>query len=148
MRTGTDDILDDERAEARFRDMLARFGEPADIATPPDLVTRAARRLPHIAPAQAARHGRRWLLAGIAAAALFALLALGAWAMLMVDPALAGQASVVRALLTLQLVLKPIFGILAVLGLPLLMVGVAAALGSGLVLDRHARGSSSFGLRA
>ena len=43
-----DDFLDDKRAEAALRQVLARLDEPAEVAPPPDLVTRTARRLPSV----------------------------------------------------------------------------------------------------
>jgi hypothetical protein len=57
-----------------------------------------------------------------------------------------GQAGFGRALLTLQLILKPVKGLLTVFGLPLLLVGVTASVGTLLVLSRNT--SSPQDLRA
>jgi len=52
-----DDFLNDERADAALRRVLARLGEPVQVAPPPDLVTGTARLLPSEPPALAADPG-------------------------------------------------------------------------------------------
>src|SRR5690242_14201390 len=72
-----DDILDDERADAQIRRALQRIQALDQLAPPPDLVTRSARRLPSAPPAVAARvAARRRLLRSALALAALGLIAL------------------------------------------------------------------------
>ena len=59
MGSRDDRFLDDERADARMLQLLARMGEPIQADLPPDIVTRTARRLPSEPPALAARRAAR-----------------------------------------------------------------------------------------
>lgn len=129
-----DDFLDDERADAAIRRVLARLDEPAHREPPPDLVTRTARRLPSASPALATRQAaRRAALRLGLRAALFGLVALvvalGLWgalggeqlAMLFGD----GSGGLSGAILTLQLLSKPLLRTIGAAGGPLLIGGTA-----------------------
>lgn len=135
-----DDFLDDERADAIIRRVLARLDEPSAIAPPPDLVTRSARRLPADPPAVAARNlaRRAGLRAGARAAAFGALIllaALGIWSALGGQPLALllgdGTSGLSRALLTLQLLSKPLLHTVGALGGPPLAAGALALAGAG-----------------
>ncbi len=135
-----DDFLDDERADAALRRVLARLGELDQVAHPPDLVTRTARRLPVVPPAAAARAAARSAalrlaldLATVAALSLVALL--GIWSALAGQDRIAmlfgdGGGGLSRALLTLQLLAKPLLRTVGSVG-PLLLAGAAAVAGAG-----------------
>lgn len=135
-----DDLLDGERADAAIRRVLARLDEPAALAPPPDLVTRTARRLPGVPPAAAARSAARRaaLRAGLRLAVMGVLIlvaGLGIWgavggqplALLLGD----GTGGLSRALLTLQLLSKPLLHTVGGLGGPLLAAGALALAGAG-----------------
>jgi hypothetical protein len=141
MRRRDDDFLDDERADALIRRMLARANEPTQVPAPPDLVTRTARRLPAEPPALAARHEARVrvirLMLSAAVVALVALVAL-----LGVMSALGGEAQIAlmfgdgtsglsRALLMLQLLAKPLLRTVGGIGAPVLLGGMVALLVAG-----------------
>ena len=114
-----DDILDDERADAQMRRALQRIQALDQLAPPPDLVTRSARRLPDAPPAVAARVAarRRLLRSALALAALglIALLALVGLASLVGGSPLVarlfgdGGAGLSRGLLMIQLLAKPLW---------------------------------------
>src|SRR5262245_8266812 len=70
MGSRDDHFLDDERADALMRRVLARVGEPTLAAPPSDLVTSTARRLPAEPPALAARLAARRRVARLALSAL------------------------------------------------------------------------------
>ena len=111
-----DDNLDD-RADLALRRALERLNALEQAAPPPDLVTRAARRLPAAAPAIAARQlARQRALRLIRRAALASVLALIALLGLagILGGGLArtfgdGAAGVSRTLLTVQLLAKPLW---------------------------------------
>ena len=134
-----DHFLDDERADALMRRVLARVGEPTLAAPPSDLVTSTARRLPAEPPALAARLATRRRAARLALGALVvglvALVALvGLVGTLGGDPRLAllfgdGTSGLSRALLTLHLLAKPIVHMMSVAGAPLLLAGALALIG-------------------
>jgi hypothetical protein len=141
MGSRDDHFLDDERADALMRRVLARVGEPSLTAPPPDLVTSTARRLPAEPPAQAARLASQRRAARLAFGALvFGLVALvalvGLVGTLSGDPRLAllfgdGASGLSRALLTLHLLAKPIVRALSAASVPLLVAGVLALIGGG-----------------
>jgi hypothetical protein len=62
---------------------------------------------------------------------VFATITFGAWLLLLGGP--------IPTPLVIQLVLKPLLGVVGALGLPLLLIGVLAAVGSGVLLGRYAR---------
>ena len=139
---GRDDhFLDDDRADALMRRLLARAGEPALAAPPPDLVTSTARRLPAEPPALAARTAARRRIARLALGALaFGLVALvaliGLAGTLGGDPRLAllfgdGASGLSRALLTLHLLAKPIVRAVSTAGAPVVLAGTLALIGGG-----------------
>ncbi len=131
-----DDFLDDERVDAAVRRMLTRIGEPAPVPPPPDLVTRAARRLPAELPLIAARQAaRRRVVKMTLGAALLSIVALVALSGIM--SALGLQSPVVmlvgdggsglsRALLMLQLLAKPLLRSFGSVAAPLLVGGSLA----------------------
>lgn len=113
MRTRANEPLDAE--DENFRQTLARFGEPRQIAAPPDLVVRTARRLPHAPPAVVYR---RVFLRRFAVLCLGMLVLMGALLLLWLAwsggpavPLLGNGNSVIgRSVLTIQLLLKPVSG--------------------------------------
>ena len=136
-----DGLTADERAEAALRRALALLGEPQLAEPPPDLVARSLRRLPNITPAEAARVIQR--LAAIRLALRLGLLALALLILLLGLAGLAGGqlallfgdggAGLSRALLTLQLLAKPIWRAVGSVGVAG-MVSAAAALVGGAAL--------------
>jgi hypothetical protein len=132
-------FLDDERTDALMRRVLARVGEPALAAPPPDLVTSTARLLPAEPPSQAARLATRRRAARLAIGTLvFGLVALvalvGLVGTLGGDPRLAmlfgdGTSGLSRALLTLHLLAKPIVRVIGAASVPLLLAGAIALIG-------------------
>ena len=141
MGSRDDNFLDDERADALMRRVLARVGEPALAAPPPDLVTSTARRLPAEPPVMAARLAARRRTTRLALSALaFGLVALvaliGLAGTLGGDPHLAllfgdGASGLSRALLTLHLLAKPIVGAVGAAGASLALAGALALIGGG-----------------
>ncbi|MBK9713021.1 MAG: hypothetical protein IPO81_17180 [Kouleothrix sp.] len=135
-----DDDFIDERTDAALRRVLARLGEPSELEPPPDLVARTARRLPSAAPALAARSTARAAALRLALrVAVFGALALvallGLWgalgggarlAMLLGDGAVGPS----RALLTLDLLAKPLLGVFVAAGGPLLLGGALTIAGA------------------
>ncbi len=141
MRTGANNTVDEDPAESEFRRLLRVYGEPSNLNPPPDLVARTARQLPPETPASALRrlYIRRILRWAILALILCAVL-LGVVLLFATGPAttpIGGQVGFGRTLLTLQLILKPIKGLITIFGLPLLLVGVSASVGALLVLSRN-----------
>lgn len=141
MGRADDRFLDDERADDALRRRLAQAGEPAFAPPPPDLISRAARRLPAAPPALAARASRRRRAARVVllsvAGALAALAALAS-----VADALVGRGQVAllfgdgasglsRALLALHLLVKPALWSIGGLGAPLLAAAVVTAAVAG-----------------
>lgn len=138
-RLAETDYDDEERA---FLRLLAAYGEPAPVEPPPDLVTRIGRRLSGDVAAQLARRRRavqvlQWASFG----AMVVLLALGAWVVATGGPAAPlvgnGTSGVGRALLTVQLLLKPLIGTFGALLIPLTAVGGVAAFGSAWLIRRR-----------
>lgn len=130
MRTGADDIVEEERD---LRAMLASLGEPDHPLPPADLVTRTMRRLPHEPPRVVARNQRRMRLFQASSIILLLLLAtIGAMATLNGGPALAvlgdGRVGPSRALLSLQLLLKPMVVVVSGLIMPMIIIGGTSAL--------------------
>jgi hypothetical protein len=136
-----DDFVDHERADRALRQLLARAGEPTQLAPPPDLVTRTMRRLPAAPPAQVARvEARRRavrLMAGVfVVGAIVALALLGLADVLNGGLRLAllfgdGGGGLSRVLLTLSLLAKPLLYTVGSVGAPLLLAGGAALIGAG-----------------
>jgi len=128
-----DSFIDDERADALMRRLLAGPTNARPDAPPHDLVTRTARRLPPEPPALAARLAARRrslrLLLGAALLGAVALVALAGLAgMLAGQPQLAllfgdGGSGLSRVLLTLHLLAKPLVHSVGAVGAPLLVVG-------------------------
>src|SRR4051794_17341571 len=127
MGSRDDNFLDDERADALMRRLLARAGEPAQAAPPPDIVARTMRRLPAGSPAFVARQRMILLALGVLALGAVALVALvGLANMLGSGPPMAmlfgdGGGGLSRALLTLHLLAKPIVRTVGLVGAPLLL---------------------------
>jgi hypothetical protein len=133
-------LIDDRRDDEVLRRLLERSGQPAPAQPPPDLVTRALRRLPSEPPAAAARAAARravrrlvlrWALGG--ALALIALL--GIWSVLGPGPSLAlmfgdGVSGLSRVLLTLELLAKPLLRTTAASGGLAMLAGLLALAGT------------------
>lgn len=142
-----DRLTDDERAEAALRRALALLDEPALAAPPPDLVTRCARRLPAGTPAQAARAAMRaaWLRRAGRAALVGALLLvalLGSLSLTGTHLALLfgdGGAGLSRALLTLQLLAKPLWRAVGGAGVAQVVAALAAITGGAALWWRLVR---------
>jgi hypothetical protein len=134
-----DDIVDQDRADAALRRALERLQALEAAPPPPDLVTKTARRLPAVPPAIAARQLARRALLGAAlrlgaVVALALVLLLGVASVLGIGGRLAllfgdGGVGLSRALLTVQLLAKPLWHSLGMGGA--LPVAVAAAVGAG-----------------
>ena len=120
-----DRLSDEERAEAALRRALARLEEPQALDPPPALVSRTNRRLPAMTPARAAQTARTAALVqvfvrvGVVTLALLVLVAgvlsvfAGDWlARLFGD----GSNGFSRTLLTLQLLAKPLWHTIGVVG--------------------------------
>jgi hypothetical protein len=133
-----DSLSAEERAEAALRRALAQLGEPATLEPPPALVSRTARRLPALSPAQAARAAQAAalmrLLTRAGAALVVALVVLagalsmlgGEWlARLFGD----GSTGLSRTLLTVQLLAKPLWRTVGAVSPAQLAVGVALVAG-------------------
>jgi len=135
-----DDFLSDERADARFREALGRLQALDPAAPPPDLVTRTARRLPAVPPEIAARQIARraalGLVARVVLAGLVALVALlGLAGVFGAGERLArlfgdGGSGISRALLTIQLLAKPLWHSVGSGGTALLVAGVVGLAGA------------------
>jgi hypothetical protein len=135
-----DDFVDDERADTRLRQALGRLRALDQLAPPPDLVTRTARRLPAAPPAIAARQiARRAALRFAARVAIAGTLALivvlgvagvfgggGRLARLFGD----GGSGISRALLTVQLLAKPLWHSVGSGGAALVVAGMLALAGA------------------
>src|SRR5215831_16611387 len=129
MGSRDDNLLDDGRADALMRRLLARTGEPSEAVPPPDIVARTMRRLPAGPPARAARRRAIQLAFGVILLGAVALVALvGLANMLGGGPDLAllfgdGGGGLSRVLLTLHLLAKPMVRAVGLVGMPLLLVG-------------------------
>lgn len=134
-----DDFVD-ERADTRFRQALARLQALDQVAPPPDLVARTARRLPaappEIAARQVARRAALGIGARVAVAGLVALIALlGVAGVFGAGERLArlfgdGSSGISRALLTVQLLAKPLWHSVGSGGAALLVAGVLGLAGA------------------
>jgi hypothetical protein len=136
-----DDFVDDERADAALRRLLARSGQPAAVPPPPALVTQTMQLLPPEPPAVAARNAARRAairlalrLALLGALALVALL--GVWSALGGGVHLAllfgdGTSGISRTLLSLELLAKPLLRTAGAAGALWLLMGLVALAGAG-----------------
>lgn len=140
---------DDEQADMWLRQRLGAL----QAVPPPDLVTRTARRLPNMPPTVAARVAarqralRRMLAVTASLAVAFVALA-GLLDMLDAGPSLAGwfgdgRSGFSRAVLVVQLLLKPLLGTLLEVGLVPLVVSALVALGGGWLWWRLAQPSTA-----
>jgi hypothetical protein len=134
-------VIDDQRDDQALRRLLERSGQPADLPPPPDLVTRTFRRLPQEPPAGAARAAARragqQLALRLALAGALALIGLiGIWSALGGGPSLAllfgdGVSGLSRALLTLELLAKPLLRTAGTGGGLWALAGLLALCGAG-----------------
>ncbi len=104
-----DDFVNDERADAALRQALERLQALDQLAPPPDLVARTARRLPAAPPAVAAGQIAR-RSGGERLARLFG----------------DGGSGLSRGLLTIQLLAKPLWHSVGSGGAALLITGMVA----------------------
>jgi hypothetical protein len=131
-----------DAAEGRFRQLLASYGEPAAVEPPPDLVTRIGRVLTTVTPGDLARRARTRRAVQWVVLALFAALAvLGAVIVVTGGPASplvgSGGSGLGRAILTVQLVLKPLVGTLSSVFFPMALTGLASAFAVVWLLQRR-----------
>jgi hypothetical protein len=134
-------MIDDQPHEDLLRRLLERSGQPAAAPPPVDLVTRTLRRLPQELPAvagQAAarRAGRRLALRVTLAVALALIGLLGIWSVLGGGPSLAlmfgdGVSGLSRALLTVELLAKPLLRTAGARGGLWMLAGLLALAGVG-----------------
>jgi hypothetical protein len=134
-------VIDDQRHDELLLRLLERSGQPAAASPPPDLVTRTLRRLPQELPAvagQAAarRAGRRLALRVTLAVALALIGLLGIWSVLGGGPSLAlmfgnGVSGLSRALLTVELLAKPLLRTAGAGGGLWMLAGLLALAGVG-----------------
>jgi len=134
-------VIDDRHDEEVLRRLLERSGQPVAAPAPPDLVTRTLRRLPQQPPAAAARAATRravrrvalrWALAGV----LSLIGVLRIWSVLGAGPSLAlmfgdGVSGLSRALLTLELLAKPLLRTAGAGGGLFMLAGLLALAGAG-----------------
>lgn len=135
-----DDDINNDRADLAVRRALERLQALDPVAPPPDLVTRAARRLPNVPPAVAARQLARRramrLALRLAFGGVFGLCLLLGLASMFGGQGLAGVfgdggAGVSRVFLTMQLLAKPLWHSLGSGGTALPIAGIAAVAGAG-----------------
>src|SRR5262249_2984759 len=141
MGSRDDHFIDDERADALMRRLLARADQPISAPPPPDLVTRTARRLPAAPPALAAANAarRRTMRIAIGTTILGAFVLVGVVGLAGVisgTPSLAllfgdGGQGLSRALLMLHLLAKPIVRAIGAVGAPLLLASALGLLAGG-----------------
>ena len=134
-------VIDDQRHDELLLRLLERSGQPAAASPPPDLVTRTLRRLPQEQPAVAARAAARRAARRVALrAALTGVLALigllGIWSVLGGGGALAllfgnGVSGLSRALLTVELLAKPLLRTAGAGGGLWMLAGLLALVGVG-----------------
>jgi hypothetical protein len=134
-------ILDDQRHDLLLLRLLERSGQPAGVSPPPDLVSRTLRRLPQELPAvarqAAARRALRRLALRVSLASALALIGLlGIWNVLGGGPSLAllfgnGVSGLSRALLTVELVGKPLLRTAGASGGLWMLTGLLALAGVG-----------------
>lgn len=145
-------LTPDERAEAALRRALALLDEPQLAEPPPDLVARSMRRLPNMTPAGAARVAQR--LRAIRLAIRLGLLGLALLVLLLGLAGLAGGqlallfgdggAGLSRALLTLQLLAKPLWRAVGSVGVAGLVSAAAALVGGAALWWRLVRQAPVF----
>jgi hypothetical protein len=148
MRTGADNSVEEDQAEHSFRNLLRSFGEPSHPGAPPDLVARSMRQLPQVPPAIALRQQSIRRALRTVAVLVFATLALlSVWIMLaggsVVQLIGTTDAGPGRTLLVLQLMFKPLLAAFSVFGIPLLIIGVTAAILGGLLLRHYASSTTT-----
>jgi hypothetical protein len=134
-------VIDDQRHDELLLRLLERSGQPAAAAPPPDLVTRTLRLLPQEPPAVAGRAAVRRASRRLALkAALVLVLALiglfGIWSVLGGGPSLAlmvgnGVGGLSRALLTVELLAKPLLRTAGIGGGLWMAAGMLALAGLG-----------------
>jgi hypothetical protein len=133
-------LLDDQRYDELLLRLLERSGQPAAAAPPPDLVTRTLRRLPQEPPAIAgriaARAARRRLALRAALASVLALIGVLGIANVLGGASLAllfgnGVSGLSRALLTMELVAKPLLRAVGDSAGLWMLVGLLALAGVG-----------------
>jgi len=133
-------MIDDQRYDELLLRLLERSGQPSPASVPPDLVTRTMRRLPQELPAVAGRAadrraGRRLALRVTLALALALVGLLGIWSVLGGGPSLAlmfgdGVSGPSRALLTVELLAKPLLRTAGTGGGLWLLAGLLALAGA------------------
>ena len=131
-----DDFVNDERADAALRQALERLQALDQVAPPPDLVARTARRLPAASPAVAASQIARRAVLGFVARSVIAgvvvlIALLGVAGVLGGGERLArlfgdGGSGLSRGLLTVQLLAKPLWHSVGSGGAALLITGLVA----------------------
>jgi hypothetical protein len=141
MGSRDDNFLDDERADAALRRLLARSGQPAPAPPPSDLVTRTLQLLPPEPPAVAAREvarraAVRFALRVMLVGALALVAMLGIWSALGGGVRLAlifgdGARGASRALLTLELLAKPLLRTVGSAGGAWLLAAIVALAAAG-----------------
>ena len=134
-------LIDDQRHDELLLRLLERSGQPTAVAPPPDLVTRTLRRLPQEPPAVAARAAarrarRRLALRALPALALVVIGLLGIGSVLGSGPSLAllfgnGVSGPSRALLTVELLAKPLLRTAGAAGSLWMLGGLLALVGVG-----------------
>lgn len=141
MGSRDNNIIDDRHDEELLRRLLERSGQPAAVPPPPDLVTRTLRRLPAESPALAARAAARRSVGRLAiwlalAGTLGVLGLLGIWSAIGGGPSPAlmvgdGVNGLSRALLTLELLAKPLLRTAGMGGGLLIAAALLALAGAG-----------------
>jgi hypothetical protein len=134
-------ILDDQRHDELLLRLLERSGQPAAVPPPPDLVTKTLRLLPQELPAvagqAAARRALRRRALRVALVATLVLIGVrGIWSVLGGGPSLAllfgnGVGGISRALLTVELVAKPLLRTAGAGGGVWMFAGLLALVGVG-----------------
>jgi hypothetical protein len=135
-----DDFINDERADAGLRQALERMQALDRLTPPPDLVTRTARRLPAAPPAVAARQiarraalrfAARIVIAGVVALiALFGVVGVFGGGERLAQLFGDGGSGMSRALLTIQLLAKPLWHSIGSGGAAVLVAGILALAGA------------------
>jgi len=134
-------VIDDQRHDELLFSLLERYGQPMAPQPPADLVTRTLRRLPPELPAvagqAAARRASRRLMLQATLVVVLALLGLlGIWSVLGGGPSLAlmfgdGVSGLSRALLTVELLAKPLLRTAGAGGGLWMVAGLLALAGTG-----------------
>jgi hypothetical protein len=134
-------VIDDRRHDELLLRLLERSGQPSAAPPPADLVTRTLRLLPQELPAvagqAAARRAGRRLVLRVTLAGSLALIGLfGIWSVLGGGPSLAlmfgdGVSGLSRALLTVELLAKPLLRTAWAGGGQWMLAGLLALAGAG-----------------